>query len=236
MSQNLFSDGDFLNISLRLIASLAVGGLIGLERSYHGRPAGFRTHSLVCLSTSLLMLVTVDETRGVSEVVQGRISLDPTRMAQGIMTGIGFLGAGTIIREGLSVRGLTTAASIWITAAIGILIGIGFYLPAVIGTLLTLVTLSVFRWIESYIPTWFYAHLVVRFARDQMMPETEVRGMLADNGFSIANLNYRLDGVAGFFEYRMVIATHRSTNAGKLKDTLNRLESVKEYQISPTGD
>ena len=236
MSQNLFSDGDFLNISLRLIASLAVGGLIGLERSYHGRPAGFRTHSLVCLSTSLLMLVTVYETRWFPEVVQGRISLDPTRMAQGIMTGIGFLGAGTIIREGLSVRGLTTAASIWITAAIGILIGIGFYLPAVIGTLLTLVTLSVFRWIESYIPTWFYAHLVVRFARDQMMPETEVRGMLADNGFSIANLNYRLDGVAGFFEYRMVIATHRSTNAGKLKDTLNRLESVKEYQISPTGD
>jgi putative Mg2+ transporter-C (MgtC) family protein len=236
MSQNLFSDGDFLNISLRLIASLAVGGLIGLERSYHGRPAGFRTHSLVCLSTSLLMLVTVYETRWFPEVVQGRISLDPTRMAQGIMTGIGFLGAGTIIREGLSVRGLTTAASIWITAAIGILIGIGFYLPAVIGTLLTLVTLSVFRWIESYIPTWFYAHLVVRFARDQMMPETEVRGMLADHGFSIANLNYRLDGVAGFFEYRMVIASHRSTNAGKLKDTLNRLESVKEYQISPTGD
>jgi putative Mg2+ transporter-C (MgtC) family protein len=236
MSQNLFSDGDFLNISLRLIASLVVGGMIGLERSYHGRPAGFRTHSLVCLSTSLLMLVTVYETRWFPEVVQGRISLDPTRMAQGIMTGIGFLGAGTIIREGLSVRGLTTAASIWITAAIGILIGIGFYLPAVIGTLLTLVTLSVFRWIESYIPTWFYAHLVVRFARDQMMPETEVRGMLADHGFSIANLNYRLDGAAGFFEYRMVIASHRSANAGKLKDTLNRLESVKEYQISPTGD
>jgi putative Mg2+ transporter-C (MgtC) family protein len=182
------------------------------------------------------MLVTVYETRWFPEVAQGRISLDPTRMAQGIMTGIGFLGAGTIIREGLSVRGLTTAASIWITAAIGILIGIGFYLPAVIGTFLTLVTLSVFRWIESSIPTWFYAHLVVRFARDQMMPETEVRQMLADHGFSVANLNYRLDGSAGFFEYRMVIATHRSTNAGKLKDTLNRLESVKEYQISPTGD
>lgn len=236
MLQNVLSDDAFLDICLRLIGSLLVGGMIGLERSYHGRPAGFRTHSLVCLSTSLLMLVTVYETRWFPEVAQGRISLDPTRMAQGIMTGIGFLGAGTIIREGLSIRGLTTAASIWITAAIGILIGIGFYLPAVIGTLLTLVTLSVFRWIENYIPTWFYARLMVRFARDQMMPEAEVRRMLADHGFSIANLNYRLDGGAGFFEYRMMIATQRSANAGRLKDTLNRLESVKEYQLSPTGD
>ena len=236
MSSSIFSDADFLNIALRLVAAMAVGGLIGLERSYHGRPAGFRTHSLVCLSTSLLMLVTVYETRWFPEVTQGRITLDPTRMAQGIMTGIGFLGAGTIMREGLSVRGLTTAASIWITAAIGILIGIGFYLPAVIGTVLTLVTLSVFRWIESYIPTWFYAHLVVRFARDQMMSEQEMRRMLADHGFSVANLNYRLDGGAGFFEYRMVIATHRSANASRLKDTLSQLQSVKEYQLSPTGD
>src|SRR4030095_8651649 len=178
---SIFSDADFLNIALRLLAAVSVGGLIGLDGSYHGRPAGFRTHSLVCLSTSLLMLVTVYETRWFPEVTQGRITLDPTRMAQGIMTGIGFLGAGTIMREGLSVRGLTTAASIWITAAIGILIGIGFYLPAVIGTVLTLVTLSVFRWIESYIPTWFYAHLVVRFARDQMMSEQEMRRMLADH-------------------------------------------------------
>src|SRR3954447_14735395 len=118
------------SILLHLLTALCAGGLIGLERSYHGRPAGFRTHSLVCLSTSLLMLVTVYETRWFPSVAQGRISLDPTRMAQGIMTGIGFLGAGTIMRDGLSVRGLTTAASIWITAAIGILIGIGFYVPA----------------------------------------------------------------------------------------------------------
>lgn len=182
------------------------------------------------------MLVTVYQNQWMTVVPLDAIRTDPTRMAQGIMTGIGFLGAGTIMREGLSVRGLTTAASIWITAAIGILIGIGFYLPAVIGTVLTLVTLSVFRWIESYIPTWFYAHLVVRFARDQMMSEQEMRRMLADHGFSVANLNYRLDGGAGFFEYRMVIATHRSANASRLKDTLSQLQSIKEYQLSPTGD
>ena len=159
-------DEVYFDITVRLVGSLFIGGLIGLERSYHGRPAGFRTHSLVCLSTGLLMLVTVYETHWFPTLSQGRISLDPTRMAQGIMTGIGFLGAGTIMRDGLSVRGLTTAASIWITAAIGILIGIGFYLPAVIATLLTLGTLSVFRWIESRMPTEIYAQFLVRFARD----------------------------------------------------------------------
>jgi len=236
MSQIQLSDGVYLDIALRLVASLVVGGLIGLERSYHGRPAGFRTHSLVCLSTSLLMLVTVYETRWFPNVTQGRISLDPTRMAQGIMTGIGFLGAGTIIRDGLSVRGLTTAASIWITAAIGILVGIGFYFPALMATVLTLGTLSVFRWIENQIPSQFYAQFVVRFARDKAMPEEEMRQLLTNYGFTVANLNYRLDVEADFFEYQMVIRTNRGENASKLTQELNKIESVKAYRVSPTGD
>ena len=236
MSQIQLFDGVYLDIALRLVASLVVGGLIGLERSYHGRPAGFRTHSLVCLSTSLLMLVTVYETRWFPNITQGRISLDPTRMAQGIMTGIGFLGAGTIIRDGLSVRGLTTAASIWITAAIGILVGIGFYFPALMATILTLGTLSVFRWIENRIPSQFYAQFVVRFARDKAMPEAQMRQLLIDYGFTVANLNYRLDVEADFFEYQMVIRTIRGENVSKLTQALNKIESVKAYRVSPTGD
>ena len=229
-------DGVYFDIAVRLLASLVVGGLIGLERSYHGRPAGFRTHSLVCLSTSLLMLVTVYETRWFSSIAPGRISLDPTRMAQGIMTGIGFLGAGTIIKDGPSVRGLTTAASIWITAAIGILIGIGFYFPAAVATILTLGTLSVFRWIENQIPAQFYAQFVIRFARNEAMPEIEMRRVLGNYGFTIANLNYRLDVESDSFEYQMVIRTNSEDNASRLAQALNRVGSVKEYRVSPTGD
>jgi putative Mg2+ transporter-C (MgtC) family protein len=236
VSQVEVFDGVYFDIAVRLLASLVVGGLIGLERSYHGRPAGFRTHSLVCLSTSLLMLVTVYETRWFSSIAPGRISLDPTRMAQGIMTGIGFLGAGTIIKDGLSVRGLTTAASIWITAAIGILIGIGFYFPAAVATILTLGTLSVFRWIENQIPAQFYAQFVIRFARNEAMPELEMRRMLEDYGFTIANLNYRLDVESDSFEYQMVIRTNSEANASRLAQALNRVGSVKEYRVSPTGD
>jgi putative Mg2+ transporter-C (MgtC) family protein len=182
------------------------------------------------------MLVTVYETRWFPEVIQGRIALDPTRMAQGIMTGIGFLGAGTIMKEGLSVRGLTTAASIWITAAIGILVGIGFYFPALIATALTFGTLSIFRWIEQRIPAQFYAHFIIRFARGEVMPEPEMRRLLSEHGFTIANLNYRLDVDANFFEYRMVIRTNHAANAARLSNRLSTLDAVKEFRVAPTGD
>jgi MgtC family len=112
-------------ILIHLLAAAVAGGCIGLERSFHGRPAGFRTHTLVCVASSLLMLVTLYQWQWLPGVPLETIRTDPTRMAQGIMTGIGFLGAGVIFKEGLSVRGLTTAASIWTTAAIGILMGIG---------------------------------------------------------------------------------------------------------------
>jgi putative Mg2+ transporter-C (MgtC) family protein len=223
-------------IALRLLSALLIGGLIGLERSYHGRPAGFRTHALVCMSTALLMLVTVYENRWFPGLSQGRIALDPTRLAQGIMTGIGFLGAGTIMKEGLSVRGLTTAASIWTTAAIGILIGIGFYFPALLATALTFGTLSLFRWIESRIPVEFYAHFLVRFARNEAMPESAMRELLRTHGFTIANLNYRLDTQEDYFEYRMVIRTDNAENARALSSVLNELPSVMEFRVSPTGD
>ena len=103
---------DELVILGRLAGALFIGAMIGFERTFHGRPAGFRTHSLVCLASALLMLVTVYQLHWMTEVPIDTIRADPTRMAQGIMTGIGFLGAGVIFKEGLTIRGLTTAASI----------------------------------------------------------------------------------------------------------------------------
>ena len=190
-----------------LLVALVAGGLIGFERSFHGRPAGFRTHTLVCVASSALMLVTLYQAQWFPDSFAGRIALDPTRMAQGIMTGIGFLGAGVIIKEGLTVRGLTTAASIWITAAIGILTGIGFYFAALVGTVLALGTLSAFRWIEARMPTETYAIFMVRFARTAVMPEPALRELVQSCGFSLSNLSYRLHGDVEQFEYRH---SHRS--------------------------
>jgi putative Mg2+ transporter-C (MgtC) family protein len=215
---------------------LAAGGLIGLERSHRGRPAGFRTHALVCLSSSLLMLVTVYESHWMPRDAAARVVLDPTRLAQGIMTGIGFVGAGAIIKEGLTVRGLTTAASIWITAAIGILTGVGFYFAAVLGTVLTLGTLSAFRWIERRLPTESYAVFMVRFAREAVMDEAALRQLIGEHDLDLHNLSYRLRGEVGQFEYRMVLRTLNPENLLKLSNTLNSRQGVLEYRIAPASE
>lgn len=223
-------------IVTHLVGAVLAGGAIGIERSFHARPAGFRTHTLVCLASSLLMLVTLYQWRWLPGIPMDTVRTDPTRMAQGIMTGIGFLGAGVIFKEGLSVRGLTTAASIWITAAIGILIGVGFYEPAALATLLTLGVLSAFRWIEAKLPSHAYAHHYIRFNRDDVMPESEVRTFLAGHGFSIANMSYRIteDGVS--FEYRMVIRTTAAANTVKLVEALREMPRIRAFRVSPTGD
>src|SRR6266702_711839 len=205
LAMNSIWQENYAAIALHLVIALAAGGIIGLERSYHGRPAGFRTHALVCLSSCMLMILTVYQETWFSAYSLERISVDPTRMAQGIMTGIGFLGAGVIMKEGLTIRGLTTAASIWITAAIGIMIGVGFYFPAGIGTALTLVVLSGFRWIERRMPIEFYANLTVAFLRNAAMPESELRAMVERQGFAVANMNYSVTDDGKTFEYHMVI-------------------------------
>jgi putative Mg2+ transporter-C (MgtC) family protein len=220
----------------RILGALAIGALIGLERSFHGRPAGFRTHALVCVASALLMLVTVYQNEWMTQVSPEAIRTDPTRMAQGIMTGIGFLGAGVIFKEGLTVRGLTTAASIWVTSAIGILIGIGFWMPALIGTFATLAVLSVFRTIESRMPSEFYAHHHLRFRRDAVLSESEVRELVGKHGFSIANLHSRLIDEGRTFEYRMVIRSRDAGNSHALAQHLLQLPEVIEFRISPTGD
>jgi putative Mg2+ transporter-C (MgtC) family protein len=227
---------EYLEIVFRIVAALAAGGLIGLERSHRGRPAGFRTHALVCLASSLLMLVTVYESHWFPCDPSARVIIDPTRMAQGIMTGIGFVGAGAIIKEGFTVRGLTTAASIWITAAIGILTGIGFYFAALIGTLLVLGTLSTFRWIEARLPTETYAIFMVRFRRESEVNEPRLRSIVESTGFSLHNLSYRLHGDVGQFEYRMVLRTLDAANARTLSDKLRADPEVLEFRIAPTGD
>jgi len=220
----------------RIVGALAIGALIGLERSFHGRPAGFRTHALVCVASALLMLVTVYQNEWMTQVALEAIRTDPTRMAQGIMTGIGFLGAGVIFKEGLTVRGLTTAASIWVTSAIGILIGIGFWMPALIGTAATLAVLSLFRAIENRMPSEFYAHHHLRFKREAVMAEEEVRRLIGSYGFSVANLSSRLVNEGKYFEYRMVIRSRDRGSAQALSQHLLELPEVIEFRISPTGD
>ncbi|MDD5692277.1 MAG: MgtC/SapB family protein [Candidatus Omnitrophica bacterium] len=129
----------------RLLLTLVLSGLIGLERQVHRRTAGLRTHILVALGSCLIMLTSMY----VFDIYKESVSLDPARIAAGVITGIGFLGAGTIIRDPEGVRGLTTAASLWVVAGIGLAVGTGFNKIAVIATVLVLVVLHFLRYAEN---------------------------------------------------------------------------------------
>jgi len=128
----------------RLLLTLLLSGLIGLERQVHRRDAGLRTHILVALGSCLIMLTSLY----VFDIYKDQVALDPVRIAAGVVTGIGFLGAGTIIRESDGVRGLTTAASLWVVAGIGLAVGVGFNKIAIYTSALVLIVLHFLRYLE----------------------------------------------------------------------------------------
>jgi len=131
----------FKQVIFRLLLALILGGLIGSERELRHKGAGFRTHILVCMGSALIMLTSLY----VFDIYKDIANLDPSRIAAGVITGIGFLCAGTILRYGGSVIGLTTAASLWIASAIGLALGCGFYSGAIFSSLLVFIVLFFLR-------------------------------------------------------------------------------------------
>jgi len=139
----------YYEISIRLAAALILGGLVGLEREIGNHSAGFRTHILVCMGSALITLLSI---YGFSAFVyEPNVRTDPARLTAQIVSGIGFLGAGTIMRTGANVSGLTTAASLWVVAAIGIGVGAGFYFAAGLATILVLISLFLLNKLEKTI-------------------------------------------------------------------------------------
>ena len=126
-----------------LLVSLVLGTAVGWERQVGRKPAGLRTHALVCVGSTLFVLLTVH-----AATDYGGGSVDPTRIIHGVVTGVGFLGAGSIMRQEGFVHGLTTAASIWMVAAIGVAVGVHAWTLAITGTVLALIVLEAYRWIE----------------------------------------------------------------------------------------
>jgi putative Mg2+ transporter-C (MgtC) family protein len=218
-------------LMLRPLAALLAGALVGLERSYRGRAAGLRTYALVCLGSAVLVALAEELTRRPTGGVG-----DSTRVIQGIVTGIGFLGAGVIVKEGFSVRGLTTAASIWVISAVGVVIGAGFYFLGAVATLLTLALLSILRKVEDRMPAQSFVHCHLSFERDQISDEDWLRKLVADHGFSITDLSYRLDYRAARFEYKFVMWAVDPQASRNLARTLLTLPKVVDFRISPSRD
>lgn len=182
------------------------------------------------------MLVTAWQWDWVGDVPMDTLRADPLRMAQGIMTGIGFLGAGAIFRDRLAVRGLTTAASVWITASLGILYGAGMYYPAALGTAITLITLALLHKLENRFPLRVHAYHRLRFARANAMNRDEVRALLQRHQFKVINMSYRLCDDGEAIEYRMTIRTANEDNLDSLTKDLLAMPTVREFRLAPTGD
>ncbi|HMF43963.1 MAG TPA: MgtC/SapB family protein [Polyangia bacterium] len=223
-------------ILLRLVLAVSLGGALGMERSYHGRPAGFRTHALVGLASASLMLISTFESVWFHVPDGARATIDPTRMAQGLMTGIGFLGAGVIMRHGPTVRGLTTAASIWITAGIGILVGIGFYVAAGLTAGIALAALSGFRWIERNVRSESYADFSVTFAADGAPHHSDVIALARHHGLAAHNLTQHFRRSDGTMEYGMTVHSVDKKAFTKFAEALRARGDVVEFRIAPTGD
>ncbi|MBI4335308.1 MAG: MgtC/SapB family protein [Candidatus Omnitrophica bacterium] len=134
-------------ILARLLFAIILSGLIGFEREYYGKAAGFRTHILVCVGSALMMMTSIH----IFDIYRGIAAVDPGRIAAQVVTGMGFLGAGTIIRYGTTVKGLTTAASLWAVAGIGLAVGCGFYFAALATAIMVFVTLVIFSKMEEVI-------------------------------------------------------------------------------------
>jgi len=138
----------YFEIALRLFLAFLLGGIVGFERETHNRPAGFRTHILVCVGSALIMLVSAYGFSG-SGVITAQ-AVDPSRIAAQVVTGVGFLGAGTIFRHGSTVTGLTTAATLWLVSGVGLAVGIGYYAGASIATVMAIISLALLRGLDRH--------------------------------------------------------------------------------------
>ena len=174
----------YLEILLRLVVSAILGGIIGYERENTRRPAGFRTHILVCVGSALVMVTS----EYIFEMYRDASNLDPSRLGAQVISGIGFLGAGTIIRNGFNVKGLTTAASLWAVACVGIAAGIGFYEGAVFASLLIFITLKVLKAVEHRVSSKYRTIHII--AEDRKGLLGELGNIFDANGISVKKIDH----------------------------------------------
>lgn len=213
---------------LRLLLGAFLGGVVGYERYTHGRPAGFRTHLIVCMASVLIMIVSIDFhylTRHYPEYIR----IDPSRIAAGAITGIGFLGAGVIIKTGFTVQGLTTAACLWIVSAIGLAVGGGFYLPGIIATFITVIALWFLREVERKIEKLSYRY--VDITADRADREKEIEEVLKEARAGIANIDYEYDRPDNRFKYTIMISVDDRVDLKGMIRRLGEISGISKISI-----
>jgi len=221
------------NNLIKIMVSIFLGALIGLEREYHGRPAGLRTHILVSLAATLLIIGSHYLPSIIADTAfKGNYVIDPARMAAGIITGIGFLGAGVVLKTKDYIRGVTTAACIWFSASVGVIVGMGLLLLSTISTIIALVILVLLARLETTIYPHTYRQVVVAAKlTDQRSFAQRCRQLLQQHGAVITDTDYDRDNRSGELTLTFSIRTRNSEIGSILADRLGEIEGVLQTSV-----
>jgi putative Mg2+ transporter-C (MgtC) family protein len=225
-----------LLVFVNLLGALLLGLIVGYERSYHGRAAGMRTYGIVCMASAALTVFAGYPGFWFGGAGHGSVPVDPTRVIQGIVTGVGFLGAGVIMKEGMNISGLTTAASIWAASAIGVLVGIGFFGAAI---LLTLLSASLMMWgpkLEARLPSRRAMGVKLEFVSGHEPDENTLKSTIAKWGYMVAegSLNIASSGQVVTWSFVMVALRSRPypNSLFELSRHMRALEGIGGLQIT----
>lgn len=215
-----------LIIAMNLLGSLLLGMLVGYERAYHGRAAGMRTYGLVCMA-SCALTVFVGYSSEWFGGAGSPVHPDPTRVVQGIVSGIGFLCAGVIMKDGLSINGLTTAASLWAASAIGIMVGVGFYAAAVILAGLAMLSMTIGLEIQKHLPTKESFGVMLQFKQGPGPLESAVVARALEKGYVAQMSRLSISSEDGKMVWRFPL----EAASGSVKG--NRAELARELAALP---
>jgi putative Mg2+ transporter-C (MgtC) family protein len=222
-------------IFLNLAGAMVLGFVVGYERSYHGRAAGMRTYGLVCMASAALVVIAGYPDFWFGGRALYPVAIDPSRTIQGIVTGIGFLGAGVIMREGFNISGLTTAASLWASSAIGVLVGLGFYAAAI---LLAFLSAACMIWVvklESWLPSRQAVSIMMQFKVGFVAKEHEIRRLAAERGYEIATGTINIASRDGKLEWRFVaVAINKklATSISEMSRELSQFDGIESFQLA----
>jgi putative Mg2+ transporter-C (MgtC) family protein len=220
----------FYEIIFRLVLAAALGGMIGFEREIHGRAAGFRTQLIVCIAAVLIMIVSENYYHFI-QGIDSTMRIDPARIAAGAIIGVGFLGAGVIVKSGFAIRGLTTAATIWMVSAIGLAIGGGLYIAGVATAVITIVALMSLRILEKKmrILNFMNVRVTTSFIDDA---EGRITKVLQRHEAAIHSVEYSKDRRSEEVTFRFTISSREKDIARNLFRELGKLDIVNSLHIS----
>jgi putative Mg2+ transporter-C (MgtC) family protein len=228
-----------LLIFFNLVGALGLGLLVGYERAYHGHAAGMRTYGLVCMASAALTVIAGYPGfwfGGHTATALAPVpAADPTRVVQGIVTGIGFLGAGVIMKEGFSIRGLNTAASIWASSAIGITVGVGFYAAAILLAVLSAMSMAWVSRLEQWLPAHAHVAVTVQFKKGFCPREEGLRKLSRERGYDIAPGSLSITVRDGQPEWHFLAVARDKTKriaVAELARLMTFHEGVESFNVS----